>query len=94
MPRVHASRYIEIPRDMVDREILMPEEKEEPFLQDESAIKEAADEILLRIAKVKMPLMLVGVEVDRFSLSESVLTLAKRLGIPIISDFLGREHHA
>jgi indolepyruvate decarboxylase len=83
--------YIEIPRDMVDREILISEEKEESYLPDERAIKEAVDEILLRIATAKMPLMLVGVEVDRFNLNELALTLAKRLDIPIISDFLGRD---
>lgn len=83
--------YIEIPRDMVDKEILITEEKEEPYLQDESAIKEVADEILLRIAAAKMPVILVGVEVDRFNLSELVLTLAKRFDIPIVSDFLGRD---
>ena len=83
--------YIEIPRDMVDREILVSEEKEESYLPDESAIKAAADEILLKIAMAKMPLMLVGVEVDRFNLNDLVLTLAKRLNIPIVSDFLGRD---
>ena len=83
--------YIELPRDMVDREILVSEEKEESYLPDESAIKEAADEILLRIAMAKMPLMLVGVEVDRFNLNDLALTLAKRLDIPIVSDFLGRD---
>ena len=39
----------------------------------------------------KMPLMLVGVEVDRFNLNDLALTLAKRLDIPIVSDFLGRD---
>ena len=34
-----------------------------------------------------MPLMLVGVEVDRFNLNDLALTLAKRLNIPIVSDF-------
>ena len=83
--------YIEIPRDMVDREILVSEEKEESYLPDESAIKEAADEILNRIAAAKMPLMFVGVEVDRFNLNDLALNLAKRLDIPIVSDFLGRD---
>jgi len=45
--------YIEIPRDMVDREIVVSEEKEESYLPDESAIKEATDEILLRITMAK-----------------------------------------
>jgi indolepyruvate decarboxylase len=83
--------YIEIPRDMVDREILVSEDNEESYLPDEGAIKEAADEILLKISMAKMPLMLVGVEVDRFNLNDLALTLSKRLNIPIVSDFLGRD---
>ncbi len=83
--------YIEIPRDIVDKEISVSDEKEEAFLADESAVKEAADEILRRIAAAKMPLLVVGVEVDRFNLSELALTLAKRFDIPIVSDFLGRD---
>ena len=83
--------YIEIPRDMVDREILLTEEKEESFWVDKNAANEAADEILLKIAAAKMPLMFVGVEVDRFNLNDLALTLARRLDIPIVSDFLGRD---
>ena len=83
--------YIEIPRDMVDREILLTEEKENSFISDEKAANEAADEILLKIAAANMPLMLVGVEVDRFNLNDLALALAKRLNIPIVSDFLGRD---
>ena len=83
--------YIEIPRDMVDKEIVVSEDKEESYLPDESAINAAADEILLRIAAAKMPLMFVGVEVDRFNLNDLALTLARRLDIPIVSDFLSRD---
>jgi indolepyruvate decarboxylase len=83
--------YIEIPRDMVDKEIVFPEETQESYWVDEGAVKEAADEILRRIATAKMPLMFVGVEVDRFGVNELGLTLAKRLGIPIVTDFLGRD---
>ncbi len=72
--------YIEIPRDMVDKEIVVSEDKEESYLPDESAINAAADEILLRIAAAKMPLMFVGVEVDRFNLNDLALTLAKKIG--------------
>jgi indolepyruvate decarboxylase len=83
--------YIEIPRDMVDREILLTEKKEQSIAQDVDAANEAAEEILRKIDAAKMPLMLVGVEVDRFNLNDLALTLAKRLNIPIVSDFLGRD---
>ena len=49
--------YIEIPRDMVDMEIVVSEDKEESYLPNESAIKAVADEILLRITTAKMPLL-------------------------------------
>lgn len=83
--------YIEIPRDMVDREIIVPELELPSFVPDPSAIREAADEILQRFTAAKSPVIVVGVEVDRFGLNESTLTLAKRLGVPIVSDFLGRN---
>ncbi len=83
--------YIEIPRDMVDKEIIVPEQELPTFIPDESAIIEAAEEILRKVSAAKSPLIMVGVEVDRFRLNESALTLAKRLGVPIVSDFLGRN---
>jgi len=55
--------YIELPRDMVDEEILIPEEKELPFYPiNKSAVKEASDEILHRIAKAKRPVILAGLK--------------------------------
>ncbi|NIO36685.1 alpha-keto acid decarboxylase family protein, partial [Candidatus Bathyarchaeota archaeon] len=61
--------YIEIPRDMVDQEIAIPKDNNAIFYTtDESALKEAANEISLRIAASKMPVILVGVEVDRLYL--------------------------
>ena len=83
--------YIEIPRDMVDKEITVPEQEMQAFRPDEGAIREAADEILRRFSAANSPLIIVGVEVDRFRMNESALTLAKRLGVPIVSDFLGRD---
>jgi indolepyruvate decarboxylase len=82
--------YIEIPRDMVDKEIMLCEVKQEPFPSDENAVKEAVNEILLRIATAKMPVILAGVETDRFNLNDLALELAKKFNIPIVSDFLGR----
>ena len=83
--------YIEIPRDMVDKEITIPTQEMPAFMPDDSAIREAADEILRRFSAAKSPLIIVGVEVDRFRLNEPALALAKRLGVPIVSDFLGRD---
>jgi indolepyruvate decarboxylase len=84
--------YIEIPRDMVDKEIFIPEEEtESPYPSDPRAIKEAADEILSRTSRAKNPVMLVGVEAERFELDEEILKLSRKFGIPTVSDFLARN---
>ena len=84
--------YIELPRDMVDQEILIPEEEEKfSFETDEKAVSEACDEILQKIAEAKMPVILAGVETDRFDLKDSVLLLARKLNLPVITAFLARD---
>jgi len=84
--------YIELPRDMVDEKILIPEEKELPFYPiNKSAVKEASEEILQRIAKAERPVILAGVETERFKLNTSVLSLAERLNIPLVTAFLARD---
>jgi indolepyruvate decarboxylase len=84
--------YIEVPRDMVDSEIVIPKEREEALYEmDENAIREAVDEISLRIAHSKMPVILVGVEADRFSLKDKISQFAAKLNIPVVSEFLARD---
>lgn len=84
--------YIEMPRDMVDQEIIVPKENHVIFYPtDQSALKEAANEILLRTANSKMPVILVGVEADRLYLKNYISQLAKKLNIPVISEFLARD---
>jgi indolepyruvate decarboxylase len=84
--------YIELPRDMVDEKILIPEEKELPlYTINNSAIKEASEEILLGIGKAERPVILAGVETERFKLNTSVLSLAERLNIPLVTAFLARD---
>jgi indolepyruvate decarboxylase len=84
--------YIEIPRDMVDQEISIPQDNHVIFyLTDQSAMKEAANEILLKVANSKMPVILVGVEVDRLSLKNHISQLANKLNIPVVSEFLARD---
>lgn len=48
--------YIEIPRDMVDEKILIPEEKETvSYPINENATKEASEEIIKRIIRAEKP---------------------------------------
>lgn len=84
--------YIEIPRDMVDEKILIPDEKETvPYPINVNAVKEAADEMLLRTASAQRPVILAGVETERFHLKDSLLEFAEKINIPIITGFLARD---
>jgi len=83
--------YLEIPRDMVSADIVVPSEVQSVELKiDEGAIGEAVAEIVARLAAARRPVLIVGVEVHRFRLREQVLALAERLNVPVASSFLGR----
>ncbi|MSO55352.1 MAG: hypothetical protein EXQ55_00255 [Acidobacteria bacterium] len=83
--------YLEVPRDMVFAEISPLSSVEQVDLRvDEGAVMEAAQEIVSRLTAAKSPVLIVGVEVHRFHLTQKVLLLAERLQIPVTSSFLGR----
>ena len=83
--------YLEIPRDMVFADITIPTSFDEVELKvDEHAVEEAAAEIIHQLSRAQRPVLIVGVEVHRFHLRESVVRLAERLKTPVASSFLGR----
>ncbi|MBI2829209.1 MAG: indolepyruvate/phenylpyruvate decarboxylase [Acidobacteria bacterium] len=83
--------YLEIPRDMVFADIVVPSLVEHLELKvDHAAVDEAVQEIVARLAEAERPVLIVGVEVHRFQLREQVIRLAERLNIPVASSFLGR----
>jgi indolepyruvate decarboxylase len=57
---------------------------------DEEALEACADEILERLTLALRPAMVVGVEVRRFGIEASVAKLARALGIPVVTSFMGR----
>ncbi|GLH70914.1 indolepyruvate/phenylpyruvate decarboxylase [Geothrix rubra] len=81
--------YLELPRDQVDAPVgpvpLLPPS---PF--DPEAVAACAEEILARLAAAQRPVLLPGVEVRRLGLESPVAELARRLGVPVATTFLGR----
>ncbi|NVN86645.1 MAG: indolepyruvate/phenylpyruvate decarboxylase [Rhodopseudomonas sp.] len=81
--------YIEFPRDMVDARV-------EPVVRlprraaDPGALAECAEEILMRIAKASSPVLVVDVEIRRYGIEEQVAALARKLGLPVVTTFMGR----
>ncbi len=92
--------YIEMPHDMVDREIPIPPMQHvlptAPH-SDAAALAAVIEETRAFLAECKKPVILAGVELHRFGLMEPVLRFAEALNIPIAADLLSKsvvsEHH-
>jgi indolepyruvate decarboxylase len=84
--------YIEVPHDMVDRIINIPAIPQSPILHsDPSSLKAALNETLEMIADAKQPVLLAGVELHRYGVTDLALKLAERANIPIASDLLSKS---
>ncbi len=81
--------YLEIPRDMPGRPC-GPVPTFRATLVDQEALSACADELLARLANAKRPMLMAGVEVRRYDLESKVAQLARRLGIAVVTSFMGR----
>jgi indolepyruvate decarboxylase len=84
--------YIEVPHDIVDREIpitgippVVPE-KSDPHTLDA-----ALSETLSLIRAAKKPLILAGVELARYRTARLVVRMAEKMNIPIAADLLSKS---
>ncbi|HWP27688.1 MAG TPA: indolepyruvate/phenylpyruvate decarboxylase [Xanthobacteraceae bacterium] len=81
--------YIEIPRDLVGTACaavpVLPRRPADP-----GALAECADEILQKLAGAKAPVIIVDVEIRRYGLEDRVALLARKLGLPVVTTFMGR----
>ncbi len=88
--------YIEIHRDMVDRVIEVPREIREagpPLIVsriDPARVREAARDAAERLDAARKPVVLVGIEVNRFRAESQVLELCERLGAPVLTPMLAK----
>ena len=81
--------YIELPRDMVGVPC-QPVRAEDPPVVDAEALAACVEEIRQRLARARKPVLMVGVEVRRYGLEARVAELARRLGLPVVTSFMGR----
>ena len=81
--------YIELPRDLARVEIgaveVLPHRPADP-----EALAECADEILSRLRAARRPVVMVDVETRRYGVEDKVASLARALGIPVVTTFMGR----
>ncbi len=81
--------YIELPRDMVAAEC-GPVTTAPPSPVDDEAVAACAEEILDRLGRARTPVVMAGVELRRYRLEAKVAQLARRLGLPVATSFMGR----
>jgi indolepyruvate decarboxylase len=81
--------YIEIPRDLA-RAPCAAVEALPVTADDVEAAGACADEILARLQVAKYPVLMVGVEVRRHGIEDRMTELARRLGVPVVTSFMGR----
>ncbi len=81
--------YIEIPRDMVALPC-EPVVMQTALLPDQDALNACVDEIPERLGSARSPVLMAGVEVRRYGLEAKVAQLSRRLGMPVVTSFMGR----
>jgi indolepyruvate decarboxylase len=81
--------YIELPRDMTGAPAaevpILPRRPANP-----DALVECADEVIERLTTAKVGAIIVDVEIRRYGLEDRVTALARKLGLPVVSTFMGR----
>ena len=85
--------YIELPRDMVSAIPANPEPGKPSIAeaQGQGTPSEALDLAVRMINSSQKPVIVVGLEVERYDLTEKVLALAWRSNIPIAGSILGKS---
>lgn len=86
--------YIEVPFDVVDMEITIPDnlykiKKEE--ISDKEALDTCVAELTAKINNANKPVILAGEELQRFGLTDLVSEFAKKHNIPIAATLLGKS---
>lgn len=82
--------YLEVPRDLVFSRCAPVKLRPEGVPVDARALSACTDEILAQIQSAKSPVLVVDVEIRRFGLEAEVTQLCRKLGIPVVTTFMGR----
>ena len=88
--------YIEIHRDMVDREIEVPDEiiEWDGHLHfppsDPRKLEEAARETAAMFNESRKPVLIAGIEIHRYKVSGELVALAEKFGAPVFTTVLGK----
>jgi indolepyruvate decarboxylase len=82
--------YIEVPRDLVAVPCGGTVNLDVCRNCDLGALEACVDEVLAALNRARSPMLMVGVEIKRLGIESPVAELARRLGIPVVTSFMGR----
>ncbi len=81
--------YFELPRDRVTAACgAVPPDSPTPV--DAEALAACAEDVLARLRGAKSPVIMVDVEIRRYDIEAKVAELVRRLGVPVVTSFMGR----
>jgi indolepyruvate decarboxylase len=81
--------YIEFPRDLVGAQTEAVEPLP-PRMANAEALTECIGEILAKLTAAKRPVIIVDIEIRRYGIEAQTARLARALGIPVVTTFMGR----
>jgi indolepyruvate decarboxylase len=80
--------YLELPRDCATLACEpVPPDSISPA--DSAALAACAEDVLAHLATATSPVLMVGVEIRRYGIESKVAELARRLGLPVVTSFMG-----
>jgi TPP-dependent 2-oxoacid decarboxylase len=83
--------YIELPRDLLDAEVHIPEKKENvPKKVHPELLDEALSTFESYLSQAKRPLIWAGTLIRSFGLDKDLLSFARTYNIPIVTTLLGK----
>jgi TPP-dependent 2-oxoacid decarboxylase len=87
--------YVEIHRDMVDREIEVAEELLEEsqlrfYESDTRRVEEAARETAAMFNASRHPVLIAGIEIHRYKATHELVELAEKMSAPVLTTVLGK----
>lgn len=82
--------YVEIPKDLWDATVSTASARLDAAPAASGAEPEVAQKILERLSSAKRPVLLLGVELGRYGLTEKARTLVAKLGVPYATTMLAK----
>ncbi|HYA34061.1 MAG TPA: thiamine pyrophosphate-binding protein [Candidatus Binataceae bacterium] len=92
----HRPGYIEIHRDMVDRVIEVPDDiidwdgRLHFSPSNAGNVQEAARETAAMLNHSRKPILIPGIEIHRYKVSDDLIRLAEKIGAPVCTTVLGK----